>query len=324
MRSKESKPDQLINKKKFEIQNYIVYIFFFVVLIFFSFTIGNKGFLTITNTFSIFRSTAMIVVMATAMTFIVASGEIDLSVGSTAALSSYVAALLMREGFNIFIAVVVALAAGFLVGAVNGFLITRVGIPAFLCTLGMQQLVRGVDMWITYTHPVAIANPGFNNFFGYGNLGPLPSLLVWSVSITILGYIVFKYTTFGRQVIATGGNRLASEYSGVNTKKIRFLTFCLSGTSAALAGLLYAGMMRTARYTFGSGAELSALAAVFIGGTSIAGGGGTIIGTFVGALLIGTINNGIIILGLDVSQQMMVAGAIIILAVAFGNKDKNK
>ncbi len=311
-----------VSRLKFNWRDYIAFIFFVVVLVFFAITVGDKGFLSTANIFSIFRSTAMIVVMSVAMTFIVAAGEIDLSVGSTAALSAYVAALLMRSGFNAAIAVVVALLAGALVGAFNGVLITKVGIPAFLCTLGMSQFIRGVDMWITYTHPVSIANSRFNLIFGYGNFGPLPSLLIWSIVITLIGFVVFKFTPFGRQIIATGGNKVAAEYSGINTRRTRFLAFCLAGVAAALAGLLYAGMMRTARYTFGTGAELNALAAVFIGGTSIRGGSGTILGTFIGALMIGMINNGIIILGLDVSQQMMVAGAIIILAVTFSNQDK--
>ena len=311
-----------VSKRRFDWRNYVVFIFFAIVLIFFSATVGEKGFLSTTNIFGIFRSTAMIIVMAVAMTFVIAAGEIDLSVGSIAALSAYVAALVMEAKYSLIFAVILALLAGFVVGLINGLLVTRIGIPAFLGTLGMQLLIRGVDMWITYTHPISVTNQTFNVIFGYGNFGPLPSLLVWSIGITLIGFIIFRYSMYGRQVIATGGNRVAAEYSGINTKMIRTSVFCLAGTMAALSGLLYTGMMRTARYTFGQGAEISALAAVFIGGTSIKGGNGTIIGTFIGALLIGTINNGIIILGLDVSQQMVVSGALIILAVSASNKDK--
>jgi ribose transport system permease protein len=148
----------------------------------------------------------------------------------------------------------------------------------------------------------------------------LPSLLIWSVVIAVLGHVVLKYTGFGRAILATGGNRQAAEYSGVKTRRIKFAAFLLSGAAAALAGMLYSGMMQTARFNFGEGAELMAIAAVILGGTSLFGGKGTILGTFAGSLLIGTINNGLIIMGLDVSEQMMVAGGIIILAVAFGKK----
>lgn len=301
-------------------RNYVVYLFFAVVLGFFAVTIGDKGFLTVTNMFNIARTTAMITVIAVAMTFVISAGELDLSVGSTAALSALTCALVMQAGFGWPVAVLAALGAGLLVGCLNGFFVTWIGIPSFLVTLGMMQFIRGVDMRITYTNPVSITNQTFNSLFGSGKLLGLPSLLIWSVVIAVLGHVVLKYTGFGRAILATGGNRQAAEYSGVKTRRIKFAAFLLSGAAAALAGMLYSGMMQTARFNFGEGAELMAIAAVILGGTSLFGGKGTILGTFAGSLLIGTINNGLIIMGLDVSEQMMVAGGIIILAVAFGKK----
>ena len=300
--------------------DYIVYLCFGAVLIFFALTIGDKGFLTVANLFNITRTTSMIAIMAVAMTFIISAGELDLSVGSTAALAALAAGLAIEAGYGLAGGVVAALASGLLVGALNGFFVTIVNIPSFLVTLGMMQFVRGVDMRVTYTKPVAIANPTFNAIFGSGSAGPFPSLFLWSILAVALGHVVLKYTPFGRAVLATGGNRLAARYSGINTARIKFICFLVTGVAASLAGLLYSGMMQTARYNFGTGAELAAIAAVFVGGTSLFGGMGSIIGTFIGALLIGTINNGLIILGLDVSEQNMVAGAIIILAVAFGRK----
>lgn len=301
-------------------RNYVVYLFFAVVLGFFAITIGDKGFLTVTNMFNIARTTAMITVIAVAMTFVISAGELDLSVGSTAALSALTCALVMQAGLGWPVAVLAALGAGLLVGCLNGFFVTWIGIPSFLVTLGMMQFIRGVDMRITYTNPVSIMNQTFNSIFGSGKLFGLPSLLIWSVVIAVLGHVVLKYTGFGRAILATGGNRQAAEYSGVKTRRIKFAAFLLSGAAAALAGMLYSGMMQTARFNFGEGAELMAIAAVILGGTSLFGGKGTILGTFAGSLLIGTINNGLIIMGLDVSEQMMVAGGIIILAVAFGKK----
>ena len=304
----------------FQWQNYVVYVFFVIVLAFFAFTIGDKGFLSVTNLFNIARTTAMITVIAVAMTFVISAGELDLSVGSTTALAALVAALVMQAGFGWPIAVAAAIGSGLVVGTMNGFFVTYIGIPSFLVTLGMMQFIRGFDMRITYTNPISISNPTFNGLFGSGNLLGVPSLLLWSVAIAVLGHVVLKYTGFGREILATGGNRQAAEYSGVKTRRIKFAAFLLSGAAAALAGLLYAGMMQTARFNFGEGAELMAIAAVILGGTSLFGGKGTILGTFAGSLLIGTINNGLIIMGLDVSEQMMVAGGIIILAVAFGKK----
>lgn len=301
-------------------QNYVVYIFFAIVLGFFAFTIGDKGFLSVTNLFNIARTTAMITVIAVAMTFVISAGELDLSVGSTTALAALVCALVMQAGFGWPIAVVAAIASGLVVGMMNGFFVTVIGIPSFLVTLGMMQFIRGVDMRITYTNPVSISNQTFNGLFGSGKLFAVPSLVIWSIVIAVLGHVVLKYTGFGRQILATGGNRQSAEYSGIKTQRVKFYAFFLSGAAAALAGMLYSGMMQTARFNFGEGAELMAIAAVILGGTSLFGGKGTILGTFAGSLLIGTINNGLIIMGLDVSEQMMIAGAIIIVAVAFGKK----
>ena len=301
-------------------QDYIVYIFFALVIVFFAVTIGDKGFLTLNNLFNITRTTSMIVVMAVAMTFVISAGELDLSVGSTAALAALVAGLTMQAGYGWMAGVLAGLLCGLGVGLLNGFFVTYVNIPSFLVTLGMMQFIRGLDMRVTYTKPIPIAEDTFNDLFGQGSLGIFPSLLLWSLLATAVGHVVLKYTPFGRKILATGGNRVAARYSGVNTARIKLYGFIITGCAAALAGLLYTGMMQTARYSFGTGAELAAIAAVILGGTSLYGGKGSIIGTFVGALLIGTINNGLIIMGLDVSEQNMVAGAIIILAVAFGKR----
>jgi ribose transport system permease protein len=301
-------------------RDYIVFIFFALVLIFFGITIGDRGFLSVTNLFDITRSTSMIAVMAVAMTFVISAGELDLSVGSTAALSALTAGLVMQAGYGMLAGVLAGLASGLAVGLINGFFVTLVNIPSFLVTLGMMQFIRGLDMRVTYTNPVAIENDFFNSVFGSGNIGPIPSLFLWSVVVAVIGHIVLRHSPFGREVFATGGNLQAARYSGVRTGRVKLICFVITGVAAALAGLLYSGMMETARYSFGTGAELSAIAAVILGGTSLFGGKGTIIGTFVGALLIGTINNGLIIMGLDVSEQNMVAGAIIVLAVAFGRR----
>jgi ribose transport system permease protein len=305
---------------KFQWQDYVVYLFFLLVLVFFGLTIGGKGFLTIENLFNITRTTSMIVVMAVAMTFVICAGELDLSVGSTAGLAALAAGYFLHAGYGTVAGIAAAILCGLAVGLLNGLFVTVVNIPSFLVTLGMMQLVRGLDMRVTYTKPIEITNDFFNNVFGSGSVGPLPSLFIWSILTAAIGHVVLRYTAFGREVLAAGGNRTAAEYSGVNTKRVKLYCFLISGAAAGLAGMLYSGMMQTARYNFGTGAELAVIAATILGGTSLFGGKGTIIGTFVGALLIGTINNGLIIMGLDVSEQNMIAGAIIIVAVAFGRK----
>ncbi|PLS16055.1 ABC transporter permease [Bacillus sp. M6-12] len=306
--------------KKFDWRDYIVYIAFIGVLVYFSISLFDEGFLSSQNLMNIFRQTAMISIMAVAMTFVISTGEIDLSVGSITALASLTTALAIQAGFGLFGGVVVGLGTGILIGLINGLLITKVAIPSFLVTLGMMGIVRGLAMWSTNTAPVPILDQNFNFFFGSGDLGPIPILLVWTFVFALVGHILLRKTSFGRQTLATGGNESAAKFSGVKTAKVKLMVFIGTGLAAGFAGILYAGRMQAGRYTFGEGDELSVIAAVILGGTALAGGVGTVVGTVIGSLMIGTINNGLIIMGLDVSQQMIVRGLIIILAVAIGRK----
>lgn len=304
-------------------RDYIVVICFAAVLLFFAVTIGDKGFLTLNNLLNIARTTAMVGVMAVAMTFVISARELDLSVGAIAALAGLMAAQAMEGGVGLLGGVAAALGTGLLVGLTNGFFVTVIRIPSFLVTLGMMQLIRGVAMRVTETQPVPVSNELFITMFGFGSIGPIPALFLWFLVVTIVGHVVLRHTTFGRRVLATGGNQQAADYSGIRTKRVKIYCFLLTGAGAALAGMLYTGMMTTARYTYGRGAELDAIAAVILGGTSLFGGKGTVIGTFLGALLIGMVNNGLIIMGMDISEQKIITGAIIILAVAFGRKPRS-
>ncbi|GIP59832.1 ABC transporter permease [Paenibacillus sp. FSL W8-0186] len=310
--------------KKFAWRNYIVYIAFIAVFIYFSISLFDEGFLTTNNLLNIIRQTATISLMGLAMTFVISTGEIDLSVGAVTALSSLAGALALQSGWGIIGALVAGVGVGCIVGFINGLLVTRVAIPSFLATLGSMMAVQGLSMWVTKTAPVPIVNQTFNFIFGSGDIGPVPVLLIWTLVFTVIAHFLLRKTTYGRQVLATGGNENAARLSGVNTKRIKLLAFLGTGAMAGLAGLLYAGRMNAGRFSFGEGDELSVIAAVILGGTSLFGGVGTVIGTLVGAIMIGTISNGLIIMGLDVSQQMMIKGLIIILAVAFGKKTIKK
>lgn len=304
---------------RFDWRQYVVYIGFVVLLLFFSIVLSGSGFLNPSNLLNIVRQTAIIAVMAVAVTFVIAAAEIDLSIGSLAGLASVVAALAIQQ-YGILAGIAAGLLVGLLVGAINGFLVTRFGIPSFLVTLGMLSVAQGTAIWISATAPIPILNDTFNNIFGSGQIGPIPSLVIWPLVFLVIGYIVLRKTAYGRQVLATGGNETAARFSGVNTRRIKFLVFLVSGTVAGLAGMLYAGHLQSGRFTWGQGDELSVIAAVILGGTSLFGGAGTVLGSVFGALLIGLINNGLVLMGLDVSQQLIVRGVIIILAVALGRK----
>jgi len=206
------------------------------------------------------------------------------------------------------------------VGSINGGLVAGLGIPSFLVTLGMLGIAFGTAQWITHSAPQPILSYAYNLAFGSGNMGPFPGLVVWMVIFVAVGALVLAKTRFGRQVLATGGNRMAAEFTGINTKRIKFEVMLISSVVAAFAGMLYAGRLQSGRFQWGAGDELSAIAAVILGGTSLFGGSGSVIGTLIGALLIGLINNGLILAGLDASQQQVIRGAIIILAVALAKK----
>lgn len=311
------------NASTFDWRNYIVYFAFIGVFIIFSITLYDYGFLTTNNLLNIIRQTAMISIMAVAVTFVISTAEIDLSVGSIAALSSLTAALAVQS-FGLIGGIIAGLGTGAIIGLINGLLVTKVLIPSFLVTLGMMIIVKGVAMWITGTSPVPILNESFIFLFGSGNIGPIPMLFIWTIIIAVIGHVILRKTTFGRKTLATGGNESAARFSGINTARVKLIALVSSGMMAGFAGMLYAGRLEAGRFTFGEGAELSVIAAVILGGTSLFGGVGTVVGTIFGSLLIGMINNGLIIMGLDVSQQMMVSGLIIILAVAFGRKVKKR
>lgn len=300
-------------------RRYVIYIGFAVVFLFFSVLLRDQGFLSGNNILNILRQTATITVMAVGMTYAIAAAEIDLSVGSVAGLSSVAAAMAISR-WGIIPGIFAGLAVGVIVGSINGSLVSLLGIPSFLVTLGMLGIAVGTAQWITNSAPVPILSDNFNFIFGSGNVGPVPTVVIWSAVFVVVGAVVLARTKFGRQVLATGGNRTAADFTGVNTKRIKFQVLLISAVVASVAGMLYAGRLESGRFQWGTGDELSAIAAVILGGTSLFGGSGSVVGTLIGALLIGLINNGLILAGLDSSQQQVVRGVIIILAVALARR----
>ncbi|MDP9314050.1 MAG: ABC transporter permease [Chloroflexota bacterium] len=304
----------------FDWRRYVVYIGFVLLFLFFAITLRAAGFTTPNNLLNIVRQTAIIAVMAVAVTFVISAGEIDLSVGSIAGLASVITGLALSR-YGLLPGILGGLLTGVLIGSINGFLVTKIGIPSFLVTLGMLGIANGTAQWITNTAPIPIRNSTYTSIFGSGQLGPIPSLLIWLVVVAVIGHVVLRKTAYGRQVLATGGNAAAARFSGIDTRRIKFLVLLFSGVFAALGGMLYAGRLQSGRFSVGQGDELSVIAAVILGGTSLFGGAGTVIGTVLGALMIGLINNGLVLMGLEVSQQVIIRGVIIILAVALARRD---
>lgn len=307
------------SKKKIQISKFTVYIVLVVVFIFFSIVLRDKGFMSSSNLLNVLRQTAMVSVMAVGGVFVLGAGQIDLTVGSNAAMSAMLASLTLQATNSIILALIVGIAFGIGVGAVNGLLVTKLKLPAFLATLGMMQVVRGAAMWITNTAAVPITNMRFNKIFGTGYVGPVSVLIIWTIVFYVVAFIVFNKTPFGRYTLATGGNEQAAGYSGIKVNKIKMLIFMISGALSAFAGIMYAGRMQSGRYSFGDGDEMSVIAAVVLGGAAMSGGTGSIIGAFAGSLLMGIISNALVLAGLSSAQQKLINGAIIIFAVALSN-----
>jgi ribose transport system permease protein len=302
-------------------RQYVIYVGFVAIFLIFAATLYDKGFLDPNNLLNIGRQTAMIAIMAVAMTFVLSAGEIDLSIGMVAGLASLTTAMAM-DAWGLPAGVLAGLATGLVVGVVNGTLTTRVGIPSFLTTLAMMGIARGVAMWATQTKSVPILDDNYIAIFGGKDFFHFPVLLIWMVVIAVAGHVVLRKTTFGRRVLATGGSETAARYSGVDTASIKMRVLVISSMAACLAGMLYAGRLHSGRFQLGEGDELSVIAAAVLGGTSLFGGAGTVVGSIVGALMIGLINNGLLLMGLEYSEQLIARGVIIILAVALSPSRK--
>jgi ribose transport system permease protein len=295
---------------------YMLYIAFVILLVVFS--LSSPWFLSLDNFLNIGRQTTLVSIIAVGMTFVIIARQIDLSVASTLALSGMAAALAMNQINNSWIVGAVAgLGTGALVGLLNGVLTTELSIPSFLVTLGSLSMARGLAMMVTNTKPVIITNESYFAIFGEGTFLGIPVPIAWTLVATIVGILLLHYNVFGRRIYAVGGNPTAALYSGINTKWVTTAAFVLTGTLAGLAALVLSARSHAARPDVVQGMELDVIAAVILGGCSLFGGRGYILGTLFGSLIIGTLNNGLVLLGVSSPMQLVIKGAIIVAAVAF-------
>lgn len=298
---------------------YALYGAFAILLVVFSF--ASPWFLSIDNFLNIGRQTALVSIVAIGMTFVIIARQIDLSVGSTLALSGMSAALAMAHiGDNWIIGAIAGIGTGAIVGAINGVVTTRLNIPSFLVTLGTLSAARGLALMVTTTRPEIITNDSFISIFGEGDIAGVPVPIIWTVLTVIAGILLLHYSVFGRQIYAAGGNPTAALYSGINTRRVTTLAFILTGALAGLAALVLAARSHAARPDVVQGLELDVIASVTLGGCSLFGGRGFVLGTLLGSLIIGTLNNGLVLLGVSSSLQLVIKGAIIVAAVAFTRK----
>jgi ribose transport system permease protein len=296
-------------------RTYLVFAAFVGLFAFFAVVLGDDGFTSETNLLNIVRQTAPITVMAVAVVFVLSAGEIDLSLGAVVALSALVTAKVLQTQ-DVALAVGAGLGVGLAVGAMNGFFVTVLRLPSFLVTLASMGVVAGLARTITDLQAVAVANDGFVDVFGSGDVGPIPGLAFWALGAVALAHFGFRHTRFGAHVVATGDSASAARVAGIRVDRTRFAVLVLSGAAAALAGVLYTGRLQGATYTLGEQDLLVVIAAVVIGGTRLFGGEGSVIGALLGSLMLGTLTNGLILWGFSSSEQLIAQGALLLIAIS--------
>jgi ribose transport system permease protein len=297
-------------------------------------SLASENFLTIDNGLNVLRQISINLCLSIGMTMIILSGGIDLSVGSVLAFSGAVAAGLLKNGlavpytdhllqFTPLGAVVGGIAVGAALGWFNGFVITRFRLPPFVATLGMLSIARGLTRLWTGGFPITNLGPTFT-FMGIGYWFGIP-MPVWISAVLVAVFVVVtRRTRFGRYIYAVGGNERAARLSGLDVDKVKRRVYLLGGALAAVAGLLATARQNAADPKIGDGYELESIAAVVIGGTSLSGGRGSILGTVLGCLIIGVLKNGLVLLGVSPDWQLVVKGLVILVAVAidqFGRKE---
>lgn len=278
--------------------------------------IQSPVFLTPINLFNVMLQVSINTVIAVGMTFVILTGGIDLSVGSAVALVAVTMGKLMKAGVGIPISILCGFIVGVAAGWINGTFVARGRVPAFIATLGMMSAARGTALIITQGQTIHMFPSAFR-FFGNGYLGPVPVPTIVAIVTVLIAYYVLTRTRFGRYVYAIGGNREAVRLSGVNVPAAETAVYMISGATCALGALILVGRLNSAQPIAGYSYELNAIAAVVIGGASMSGGEGNVLGTLVGALIMGVLQNGLTLLNVSSYVQQLVIGSVIVAAVFF-------
>ena len=304
-------------------QSYIALVAIFVLASLICVKNGKNTFLSTRNLMNVLRAVSENGIIAIGMTMIILLGDIDLSVGSVVGLvSTGSAALMVNNGLGFIPTIVVSLAIGAVFGLVNGLIVTRMKIQAFIVTLASMNIARGLArFWsngigipLSYGVGEGLAAPEFEWLqMRIGGIVPVPAIIF--VALVLAFTVVMNKTRFGRQVYAIGGNATAAHLSGINVKRVKTVAFMICATLSAVAGMIHSAQISQGGPNEGSGYELNAIAAVAIGGTSMAGGKGTIVGTMVGALILGMLDNMLGLKGINSNLQLVIKGILIIVAV---------
>ena len=286
-----------------------------IALIIVIMSFASPAFLSQDNIFNILRQIAPTAIIAFGMTFAILIGGIDLSVGSVQGFAGMAAVVaIITFGLPVWLGVIVGLTVGIVCGLFNGTMIALTKMPPFIVTMSMMSIARGFTYIISGGAPIRILIPEYN-IIGTGVLGPFSYPLIYAIVLFAIFWFVLNQTKFGRHVYAVGGNQTAASFCGISIKKVQIIVFAISGFLAGVTGIFLTARLFTGQPTLGMGAELDAIAAVVIGGTSFSGGRGRLFGTFLGAILIGIIGNGMNLLNVSTFAQMVTRGFIILIAV---------
>jgi simple sugar transport system permease protein/ribose transport system permease protein len=291
-------------------------IFTALLLICITLSIASPYFLVASNLLNVSRQMATIAIMAVGMTYLIIARDFDLSVGSTYGLTGIVAGLLvLNVGIDVWVAVPIVLIFGMLIGLFNGTLVAVVGIPSFIVTLGTLSILRGAALILSGGRPVSDLPP--SSFFEVfaGEFYGVPAQTLWMVLILVIAGFALAKTKFGYHVYATGGNPRAARLMGINTRRVRIINFMIAGFLAAFGGIMALAFLNTVPPTAGTALELDIISAVVIGGTALAGGVGSILGTFLGAAIMAVVRNGLVMLGISAYWQQAAIGTVIVVAV---------
>ena len=298
-------------------------IFCVLIIICVLLAITAPRFLKVSNITNVARQMAVIAIISVGMTYVIVTGGIDLSVGSTVAFTGCITALLLVNGYPIIFCILIGMILGTLVGLVNGLLIVYVKLAPFIATLGTMGIARGLVLALTRGYPIQPFPKEFE-MIGRGYFGSLPIPVLIMIAIIVLGHILLSKTKIGRYIYYIGSNETAARLSGLNVNGILIFVYTVAGFLSGLASIVLISRLTSAQSNMGSGYELDAIAAVVIGGTSLSGGEGTILGTLIGAALMGIIKNALILLGVNVYWQSVVIGLVIVFAVSVDAFRKNE
>lgn len=296
----------------------------FIILVFAAMSILKPDtFFTEENLFNILKQISLISIIAIGQTFILITGGIDLSVGYSLGLVGIVMTKFLSLGLDPKVAIVLGLLTGVTIGFLNGFLITTLKLPPFIVTLGMANIARGFTYVITKGFPIPLDNE-FISVLGNGYWGAIPIMTIIMLILVLIAHFTLSSTTFGNRVLGIGGNETATLLSGINVKKYKIMVYTIAGFLCGIAGTIMVGRLNGGNPNAGLNFDMDSIAAAIVGGTALAGGEGSIVGTLLGALLLGTIRNALVLLNVNMYWQTVVVGVIIIAVCGIDNFAQSK